>query len=161
VALLSPAVDTHGGGTGGPRSLPAQVRFAILQSQHLRCRYCGRRGNAPGVVLHVVPHAAGGATREDNLRTACEECNSAGHSAVGEGGAQIARADASVPADPANADPRRPTRPVVTSENAASASVPVGDCPPLRCDGRGDHLPNLPELLRIADSLTVNAVLVA
>jgi 5-methylcytosine-specific restriction endonuclease McrA len=26
-------------------------------------------------VDHVVPLAAGGATKEDNLRTACEECN--------------------------------------------------------------------------------------
>ena len=42
------------------------------------CRYCGRTGSDPGVVLHidhVVPLAAGGATREDNLRTACEDCN--------------------------------------------------------------------------------------
>jgi 5-methylcytosine-specific restriction endonuclease McrA len=43
-----------------------------------RCRYCGRPGSARGVVLHVdhvVPLAAGGATAEDNLLTACDECN--------------------------------------------------------------------------------------
>jgi 5-methylcytosine-specific restriction endonuclease McrA len=58
--------------------LPAQLRFSILQRDGFRCRYCGRTGGDPGVVLHVdhvVPLAAGGVTREDNLRTACEECN--------------------------------------------------------------------------------------
>ena len=49
-----------------------------MQSQGLRCRYCGGPGNAPRVVLHVnhvVSQAAGGTTTEDNLRTACAECN--------------------------------------------------------------------------------------
>jgi hypothetical protein len=68
-------------GQGVPRArdpLPAQLRFRILERDGFRCRYCGRLGSAPGVVLHVdhvVPLAAGGATREGNLRTACEECN--------------------------------------------------------------------------------------
>ena len=56
----------------------AQVRFSILQRDGFRCRYCGRPGNAPGVVLHVdhvVPVVAGGATTEDNLLSACDECN--------------------------------------------------------------------------------------
>ena len=65
--------------TGRARDpLPAQLRFRILQRDGFRCRYCGRPGSVPGVVLHVdhvVPLAAGGAAREDNLRTACEECN--------------------------------------------------------------------------------------
>jgi 5-methylcytosine-specific restriction endonuclease McrA len=66
---------------GVPRArdpLPAQLRFRILQRDGFRCRYCGRSGDAPGVVLHVdhvVSVAAGGTTSEDNLRTACEECN--------------------------------------------------------------------------------------
>jgi len=66
---------------GVPRArdpLPAQLRFRILARDGFRCRYCGRPGNAPGVVLHVdhvVPVAAGGTTIEDNLLTACEECN--------------------------------------------------------------------------------------
>ena len=58
--------------------LPAGLRFRILVRDGFRCRYCGRSGDAPGVVLHVdhvVPVAAGGTTSEDNLRTACEECN--------------------------------------------------------------------------------------
>jgi hypothetical protein len=66
---------------GVPRArdpLPAQLRFRILARDGFRCRYCGRPGNAPGVVLHVdhvVPVVAGGATTEDNLLTACDECN--------------------------------------------------------------------------------------
>jgi len=56
----------------------AQMRFSVLQRDGFRCRYCGRPGSAPGVVLHVdhvVPLAAGGASTQDNLLTACEECN--------------------------------------------------------------------------------------
>ena len=66
---------------GVPRArdpLPSQLRFRILARDGFRCRYCGRPGSTPGVVLHVdhvVPQAAGGTTTEDNLRTACEECN--------------------------------------------------------------------------------------
>ena len=66
---------------GVPRArdpLPAQLRFRILQRDGFRCRYCGRSGDAPVFVLHVdhvVSVAAGGTTSEDNLRTACEECN--------------------------------------------------------------------------------------
>jgi 5-methylcytosine-specific restriction endonuclease McrA len=58
--------------------LRAQLRFRVLERDGFRCRYCGRTASEPGVVLHVdhvVPVSAGGATREDNLRTACEECN--------------------------------------------------------------------------------------
>jgi len=66
---------------GVPRArdrIPAQLRFRILQRDGFRCRYCGRPGDAPGVVLHVdhlVPLAGGGAGSEDNLRTAGEDCN--------------------------------------------------------------------------------------
>ena len=58
--------------------LPAQLRFRILQRDGFRCRYCGRPGSVPGVVLHVdhvVPVVAGGTSTEGNLLTACEECN--------------------------------------------------------------------------------------
>ena len=66
---------------GVPRArdpLPAGLRFRILARDGFRCRYCGRPGSTSGVVLHVdyvVPQAAGGATSEDNLLTACEACN--------------------------------------------------------------------------------------
>jgi 5-methylcytosine-specific restriction endonuclease McrA len=58
--------------------LPARLRFGILQRDGFRCRYCGRPGSASGVVLHVdhvIPFSARGPTSEDNLVTACEECN--------------------------------------------------------------------------------------
>jgi 5-methylcytosine-specific restriction endonuclease McrA len=68
-----------GYGVGRARDpLPAQLRFSILQRDGFRCRYCGRPGNAPGVVLHVdhvVPVIAGATTTQDNLLTACDECN--------------------------------------------------------------------------------------
>jgi 5-methylcytosine-specific restriction endonuclease McrA len=69
---------TRGGVPRARDPLPARLRFRILGRDGFRCRYCGRPGDAPGVVLHVdhvVPVAAGGTTSEDNLRTACEECN--------------------------------------------------------------------------------------
>jgi 5-methylcytosine-specific restriction endonuclease McrA len=86
-ALGGGAVDAPAGDGGTPvrqgvararDPLPAQLRFAILQGDGFRCQYCGRPGTAPGVVLHVdhvAPVVAGGTTSEDNLLTACEECN--------------------------------------------------------------------------------------
>jgi 5-methylcytosine-specific restriction endonuclease McrA len=59
-------------------STPARLRFTVLQRDSFRCRYCGRTATEPGVVLHVdhiVPVAAGGATSESNLVTACSDCN--------------------------------------------------------------------------------------
>ena len=74
-----PGHDPARGGVRRARDpLPAQLRFRILARDGFRCRYCGRPGSTPGVVLHVdhvVPVAAGGTSGEDNLRTACEECN--------------------------------------------------------------------------------------
>ena len=79
--------------TGGRRTrrapIRARMRFDILQRDGFRCRYCGRPGTAPGVVLHVdhvIPFVAGGATSEDNLVTACEECN------LGKGTRSVVRA---------------------------------------------------------------------
>jgi 5-methylcytosine-specific restriction endonuclease McrA len=57
--------------------IPPQLRFRVLQRDNFRCAYCGK-GRADGAVLHVdhvVPVMAGGETTEDNLITACEECN--------------------------------------------------------------------------------------
>ncbi|MGD0408340.1 MAG: HNH endonuclease signature motif containing protein [Candidatus Limnocylindrales bacterium] len=74
-------------GTGTParhdvardrHAIPAQLRFTVLLRDGFRCRYCGRTAAEPGVGLHVdhvVPLVAGGATSEDNLMTACSECN--------------------------------------------------------------------------------------
>lgn len=51
-------------------------RFRILQRDRFRCQYCGRA--APDVDLHVdhvVPVARGGGNDDENLVTACQECN--------------------------------------------------------------------------------------
>ena len=66
------------GAAAARRAIPARLRFAVLQRDAFRCRYCGRTANEPGVVLHVdhvVPVAAGGTNYEGNLVTACAECN--------------------------------------------------------------------------------------
>jgi 5-methylcytosine-specific restriction endonuclease McrA len=58
-------------------AIPAQLRFRVLQRDGFRCQYCGR-GAREGATLHldhVVPYSAGGETTEDNLLTACEQCN--------------------------------------------------------------------------------------
>lgn len=57
--------------------IPAQLRFRVLSRDHFRCQYCGR-SQAEGAVLHldhVVPFSKGGPTTEDNLITACMDCN--------------------------------------------------------------------------------------
>jgi len=53
------------------------LRFAVLERDGFRCRYCGR-GHKENVVLHVDhfhPRVQGGSDDLDNLLTACSECN--------------------------------------------------------------------------------------
>ncbi len=57
--------------------IPTRVRFEVLNRDGFRCRYCGR-SQRDGAVLHVdhvVPFSKGGPTTEDNLITACSDCN--------------------------------------------------------------------------------------
>lgn len=52
------------------------LRFSILRRDGFTCRYCARR--PPAVILevdHVVPRSAGGSDSEDNLVSACWQCN--------------------------------------------------------------------------------------
>src|SRR3990167_6597447 len=59
-----------------------KMRFRVLKRDNFRCTYCGR-GIENGIRLetdHVIPRAAGGLNRMDNLVTACHECN------IGKGG---------------------------------------------------------------------------
>jgi hypothetical protein len=52
------------------------LRFRILERDHFTCQYCGR--HAPDVELqvdHFWPRAHGGEDVEDNLVTACRDCN--------------------------------------------------------------------------------------
>jgi HNH endonuclease len=58
-------------------AIPAQLRFRVLQRDGFRCQYCGRSAR-DGAILHldhVVPYSAGGETSEDNLISACDQCN--------------------------------------------------------------------------------------
>lgn len=53
------------------------VRFAVLQRDEFRCRYCGRTAAATLQlhVDHIHPRSKGGSDTLDNLVTACSECN--------------------------------------------------------------------------------------
>lgn len=77
------AVEAHIGSR--PHYGWAQRRFAVLERDGFKCRYCGR-GAAQQAVLHVdhiLPKSAGGGDELENLITACQECN------YGKGDAQI------------------------------------------------------------------------
>jgi len=57
-------------------SIGNKQRFEILRRDGFRCQYCGRNGK--DVVLevdHIDPKANGGVDDDDNLITACFECN--------------------------------------------------------------------------------------
>jgi 5-methylcytosine-specific restriction endonuclease McrA len=54
----------------------AQRRFRILKRDKFTCQYCGRK--APFVTLHVdhiIPSSKGGTSEDQNLTTACQDCN--------------------------------------------------------------------------------------
>lgn len=63
--------------TGVRDLVPPQLRFRVLHRDAFRCQYCGRSPRE-GAILHldhVVPFSRGGETTEDNLITACDQCN--------------------------------------------------------------------------------------
>ena len=52
------------------------LRTAVFQRDNHKCAYCSRSGKRSRPELdHVVPKAAGGADRYDNLVVACNKCN--------------------------------------------------------------------------------------
>lgn len=58
------------------RSLSKKVRFEVFKRDSFACQYCGR--TPPVVVLevdHIIPVASDGCDSEDNLITACFDCN--------------------------------------------------------------------------------------
>lgn len=64
-----------------------RLRWRVLERDGFTCIYCGR--SAPDVRLevdHVVPVSHGGRTVDDNLATACWDCNR-GKSAIDASGA--------------------------------------------------------------------------
>lgn len=57
--------------------LNASLRFKILNRDHFTCMYCGKT-QLDGATLHVdhiIPVSKGGKTVEENLITACSDCN--------------------------------------------------------------------------------------
>lgn len=57
-------------------ALSKRVRFEVFKRDGFTCQYCG--AHPPGVVLecdHIVPVALGGSNDDDNLITACFDCN--------------------------------------------------------------------------------------
>jgi len=59
------------------QSLGKAKRFAIFQRDAFTCRYCGRTSEAVVLVVdHVIPVCKGGTNDDENLITACADCNS-------------------------------------------------------------------------------------
>lgn len=53
-----------------------RIRFAVLERDGFRCRYCGATPQDVQLVVdHVVSIADGGSSDMDNLVTACQPCN--------------------------------------------------------------------------------------
>jgi 5-methylcytosine-specific restriction endonuclease McrA len=61
------------------REIPVGMRFIIFKRDNYKCVMCGRSpATTFGIELHadhIIPFSKGGKTREDNLRTLCNECN--------------------------------------------------------------------------------------
>src|SRR5205085_6052161 len=59
------------------KTIRVSVRFAALERDRYRCRYCGKEaGEGIALVMdHVVPVVAGGTNDLDNLVSACVDCN--------------------------------------------------------------------------------------
>lgn len=58
-------------------TIPAGLRFEVLQQDNFRCRFCGASANdgAKLEVDHIVPVSRGGTNDRNNLQTLCEKCN--------------------------------------------------------------------------------------
>jgi len=59
--------------------VPLGLRYKVLRRDRFRCVTCGRSPATDLVCVlhvdHILAFARGGKTREDNLRTLCDECN--------------------------------------------------------------------------------------
>ena len=52
-------------------------RFRIFSRDKFTCRYCGRQADVIAMTIdHVHPVSKGGTSDDENLITACEDCNS-------------------------------------------------------------------------------------
>lgn len=58
------------------RQIKPKLRYKILKRDNFTCQYCWR--SAPDVILHIdhiIPYSKWGLTKEDNLKTSCQDCN--------------------------------------------------------------------------------------
>lgn len=58
------------------KAISNKLRFDIFKRDYFTCQYCSR--NPPGVILeidHIIPVKDGGLSVEENLVTACFDCN--------------------------------------------------------------------------------------
>jgi 5-methylcytosine-specific restriction endonuclease McrA len=61
---------------GAPTHPPLKLRFKILLRDGFQCTYCGAKPPQKRLrVDHIIPFSKGGETEENNLTTACFECN--------------------------------------------------------------------------------------
>ena len=63
-------------GIKGTKRLLLKQRFDIFKRDNFKCRYCGR--GAEEVILevdHINPVSCGGGNEQENLVTACKDCN--------------------------------------------------------------------------------------
>ncbi len=60
-----------------PRIPPKGVRLFLLQRDHFRCKYCGRRVSWGSANIDHIKAWPKGKTRLENLTTSCRPCNRA------------------------------------------------------------------------------------
>ena len=84
LAGLTPNRASRGHAQKPRRHTHPRQRFRIFLRDEFRCVYCGATPS-DGVRLtidHVFPYSAGGQTNDENLKTACVDCNLGKHGMV-------------------------------------------------------------------------------
>lgn len=58
------------------KSTGKRLRFSVFARDNFTCRYCGRQSDKVELVIdHLIPVSRGGTNDQENLITACVECN--------------------------------------------------------------------------------------
>ena len=58
------------------KPLSKSIRFRIFARDNFTCRYCGRQSDTIALAVdHIFPVCQGGTNEEENLITACVDCN--------------------------------------------------------------------------------------
>jgi hypothetical protein len=80
--VTQPRPQIEGAAMPSRKAISTRARFEVFKRDGFKCQYCG--ATPPRVILHVdhiKPVKLGGDNSQENLITACEECNG-GKSAV-------------------------------------------------------------------------------